>query len=234
MKKIFFTLAILTLAMTSCKKKGCTDSTATNRNAKAKKDDGSCLYRPFLTINGQAQVTINVGGAYSDAGATAINKDGSSVAVSTDSASFNKTQTGVYYINYAAANVNGTTTGSRKVTVVIGASNWTGPTWAESNTCSGTQFPLSTSPVISAGTGANGISIGNMFNLVGGTATGTVNGAAISIPNQTINISLGDIIFSGIGTMNASATQFQITYTYDNTTPLIGGNGTCVAIYDKQ
>jgi hypothetical protein len=73
-----------------------------------------------------------------------------------------------------------------------------------------------------------------MFNLVGGTATGTVNGAAISIPNQTINITLGDINFSGIGTMNASATQFQITYTYDNTTPLIGGNGTCVAIYDKQ
>jgi hypothetical protein len=234
MKKIFFTLVVLTLAMTSCKKKGCTDATATNRNAKAKKDDGSCLYRPFLTINGQAQMTINVGGAYSDAGATAVNKDGSSVAVSTDSSGFNKTQTGVYYINYAAANVNGTTTGSRKVTVVIGASNWTNPTWAVTSTCSGTTFPLSNSPVISAGAGANGISIDNMFNLVGGTATGTVNGTAISLPNQTINITLGDIIFSGIGTMNATATQFQVTYTYDNTTPLIGGNGTCVAIYDKQ
>ena len=86
MKKIFYTLAILTLALTSCKKKGCTDSTATNRNEKAKKDDGSCLYRPFLTINGQAQMTINVGGAYSDAGATAVNKDGSSVVVSSETA----------------------------------------------------------------------------------------------------------------------------------------------------
>ena len=234
MKKIFFTLAILSIAMTSCKKKGCTDATATNRNAKAKKDDGSCLYRPFLTINGQAEMTINVGGAYSDAGATAVNKDGSSVVVSTDSSGFDKTQTGVYYINYAAANVNGTTSGSRKITVVVGASNWTSPTWAVSSTCSGTTFPLSTSPVISAGAGANGISIDNMFNLVGGTATGTVNGTAISLPNQTINITLGDIIFSRIGTMNATATQFQIEYTYDNTTPLIGGNGTCVAIYDKQ
>ena len=31
---------------TSCKKKGCTDPTATNYNEKAKKDDGTCEYAP--------------------------------------------------------------------------------------------------------------------------------------------------------------------------------------------
>lgn len=32
------------IVLSACKKEGCTDSTATNYNSKAKKDDGSCLY----------------------------------------------------------------------------------------------------------------------------------------------------------------------------------------------
>ena len=120
--------------------------------------------------------------------------------------------------------------------VVIGNDNWTDPslTWVTSSTCSGTQFPLSASPAITAGGGANQVVIDNMFNLVGGTANGAVNGASITIPEQTINITLGNVIFSGNGTMNSTGTQFQITYTYDNDTPIIGGTGTCIAIYDKQ
>jgi hypothetical protein len=118
--------------------------------------------------------------------------------------------------------------------VVIGAENWTGVTWAMTTTCSGTQFPLSASPSITAGGSATAVNIENFFNLVGGTATGTINGANITIPNQTINITIGDVNFSGTGAMNATGTQIQITYTYDNNAPLIGGNGTCMAIYDKQ
>jgi hypothetical protein len=46
MKKeiLLVTVLSLGLAVTSCKKKGCTDSTATNYSEKAKKDDGSCIY----------------------------------------------------------------------------------------------------------------------------------------------------------------------------------------------
>ena len=49
MRKItFFTgillLAIATTTFTACKKKGCTDSTASNYDSGAKKDDGSCTY----------------------------------------------------------------------------------------------------------------------------------------------------------------------------------------------
>ena len=48
MKKsyLFITVLLLSIGVTtvSCKKKGCTDSTATNYDSKAKKDDGSCVY----------------------------------------------------------------------------------------------------------------------------------------------------------------------------------------------
>ena len=45
MKKILLATAILTsLISTSCKKKGCIDSQATNYDEKAKKDDGTCTF----------------------------------------------------------------------------------------------------------------------------------------------------------------------------------------------
>ncbi|MFM7565879.1 MAG: DUF5011 domain-containing protein, partial [Flavobacteriales bacterium] len=184
-KSLFFLmLGIGIFGLNSCKKKGCMDSTAVNYNAKAKKDDGSCLYKPTITLNGQATVSVNVGSSYTDAGATATNKDGSSVAVTTDN-QVDSSTVGTYYVNYSATNANGTTTAKRTVNVVIGAENWTGPTWAVTSTCSGTQFPVSGSPTITAGATAADINIENFFNLAGGTATGTINGAAVTIPQQT-------------------------------------------------
>lgn len=51
---------------TSCKKKGCTDSTATNYDDKAKKDDGSCTYptppptnRTVVEVTGDITTTVN-------------------------------------------------------------------------------------------------------------------------------------------------------------------------------
>ena len=51
MKKINFIilmLAVLPLVITSCKKKGCTDATASNYDANAKRDDGTCTYDPHV------------------------------------------------------------------------------------------------------------------------------------------------------------------------------------------
>ena len=66
------------------------------------------------------------------------------------------------------------------------------------------------------------------------TKTKQTNGNNINIPNQTIDVTLGQVTFSGVGSINNQANSITITYTYDNTIPLIGGSGTCVATYTKQ
>ncbi len=235
MKKIiglFLLGSIVLTTNTGCKKKGCTDNTATNYNSAAKKDDGTCLYAPIITINGNATVNINVGSSYTDAGATAVNKDGTSVTV-TSTSTVDATTKGTYTVTYTASNANGTTTATRTVNVVIGQDNWL-VSWSLSSDCGATAFPLASAPVITAGSNATSLNIDNMFNLIGGTATATISGTHVTIPQQTINATVGQITFSGTGTMNDQGNIIVITYTYDNTAPLIGGSGTCTATYVKQ
>ena len=235
MKKIIglFLLGSLVITTnTGCKKKGCTDSTATNYNNTAKKDDGTCLYTPIITLNGNSSVSVNVGATYNDAGATAVNKDGSAVAVTTTS-TVNTANKGTYTVTYTATNANGTTTATRTVNVVIGQDNWL-VTWALTSDCGATAFPLASAPVITAGSNATSLNIDNMFNLIGGTATATISGATVNIPQQTVDATIGQITYSGTGTMNDQGNIIVITYTYDNNAPFIGGSGTCTATYTKQ
>lgn len=65
----FLTLTALLTPLTSCKKSGCTDPTASNYSSKAKKDDGSCTYDFTYTIpttyaftNASGQSTVNYAG----------------------------------------------------------------------------------------------------------------------------------------------------------------------------
>jgi hypothetical protein len=223
--------ALLLGTTTSCKKKGCMDQDAVNYNSEAKKDDGTCKYTPTITVNGNNPENINVGDTYTDAGATATNKDGSSVNVTTSS-QVDATTKGTYTVTYTATNENGSATATRTVNVNIGQDNWL-VTWAVESDC-GNSFPLTPDPVFSAGAGANGLVIDNMFNVFGGTANATINGNNINVPSQTIDVTFGQVTFSGVGSINNQANTITITYTYDNTIPLIGGQGTCVATYTKQ
>jgi hypothetical protein len=224
--------ALVLSTNTACKKKGCTDNTATNYNSAAKKDDGTCLYAPIITLNGSASVSVNVGSTYTDAGATAVNKDGTSVTVTTTS-NVDATTKGTYTVTYTATNANGTTTATRTVNVVIGQDNWL-VSWSLSSDCGATAFPLASAPAITAGSNATSLNIDNMFNLIGGTATATISGTHITIPQQTVDATVGQITFSGTGTMNDQGNIIVVTYTYDNNAPLIGGSGTCTATYVKQ
>jgi hypothetical protein len=150
--------------------------------------------------------------------------------VTSDISQINTSVVGSFVVSYSAANENGTATAERTVNVVFGQASWLG-TAAVTDDCNLALFPLANAPVVAAGGSDTELVISNMFDLVGGSVNATINGASITIPQQTINVTLGDIILSGTGAMNASGTEFVIDYTYDNTTPIIGGTGNCTATY---
>ncbi|MCJ8290962.1 MAG: DUF5011 domain-containing protein [Crocinitomicaceae bacterium] len=230
MKNLLLLAAVATIGLVSCKKKGCTDPQAVNYSSEAQKDDETCTYIPTIAITGAASMDVTLGTTYTDAGATATNNDASSVTVTTDLSQVNTAAIGSFIVTYTATNEHGTATATRTVNVVISQDNWLGsPTVTDD--CNAALFPVNGSPTITAGASTSDIIIDPMFTVVGGTVNATVDGSTITIPQQTINITVGDIILSGSGTMNVNGTQFTVNYTYDNTTPLIGGTGSCTVTY---
>lgn len=239
MKTIWFGLTLLIVGSTltvSCKKKGCTDSSAINYNDEAKKDDGSCEYdvsKPTISIIGANPATVALNGTYTDEGATAVNFDGTSVTVQTDESNVNTSIAGSYEVIYTASNDNGTSTAVRQVNVVMDQSTYLG-TYDNTSDCDALQFPLISPSTVIEGLAANELLIDNAFNLVGGQILLQINGSNITVPFQTINITVGDIEVSGSGVMNSTGTEMTITFDYNNTTIFIGDSGTCTGTFTKQ
>ncbi len=236
----FYSILSLVLVLTfsvACKKKGCTDSSAANYNEEAKKDDGSCVYSPVISLIGASDTTISVATTWTDPYATAANIDGAVVLVS-DVSDVDASQVGDYTVTYSASNNNGTTTVIRNVHVVINQDTWLGD-WSVSDNCGGgTGLALNGSPNVIAGGSSDQILITDFFSGV----TGSYGTAICQIDGENITIAqasdgapggFGDIIYEGFGSMNSDGVSFTITFTWQNTTPLTGGSGTCQATYSK-
>jgi hypothetical protein len=221
---------------TSCKKKGCMDADAVNYMEKAKKDDGTCNFKPVITIVGANPLTVNVGSTYNDPGATAFVKNSGNVAVTSDVSQANTTTTGSFVVTYTASNEHGTTTATRTVNVVLGQSSYMGNYTVE-NSCNALDFPHTGSPQIVAGANANQVLINDAFTAIGGTIVMNINGSNVTVPATSVPIivlgaTVGTIDFSGTGTMNATGTQIVMNYDWTRT-GLVTGNGVCTITYNK-
>ena len=229
------------IIVTSCKKQGCTDPIATNYDEDAKKNDGSCVYDeeemdtepPIIELNGSDTVYMSLGDSYTEEGALATNQDGSEVDVTIDDSNLDTTEAGTYEVIYSATNDNGTSTATRVVIIEITAETLVG-TYTVTSDCDGTQFPLNETPEIILGENETEILIDEAFNLVGGQIMGIVANDEVAIPFQTIDITVGEIEVDGGGLYNTNGTEITITYFYNNTTPIVGGQGSCTAVYTKD
>lgn len=202
-----------------------------------KKDDTTA---PELTLNGDAEISINLGDTYNDAGATASDdrdKDIQSRVVSTGTV--DNTKCGTYVITYNVSDEAGNPATEVKRTVKVKSDKLAG-IYKVDDIVTGAVPSSGNGPyeynvdVIQSTSEYNRIIIKNFAGFNGCNVNATVEGSNITIPSQTMT---GNPIFttypstvSGTGTYNGGAFKItSINYTCSNA---YFGNG--AATYTKQ
>jgi len=181
---------------------------------------------PVILLNGDAVMTIELGGMYTEDGATATDdEDGDLTALIITEGTVNTDSAATYIITYSVSDAAGNpASATREVNVVIVRNSWVGQYDGEHD-CPSVGGPFVTAETITAGAAADGIVISN-FSGTNLNATATVSGATLTMGMQTV----GSFVFSnGTGTMNATGNQMTMSYTSDG----YGVVETCTAIYDK-
>ncbi len=187
---------------------------------------------PTLTLIGESSITLCLGDVFTDPGAESIDAYDDDISADIESiGSVNVDSVGSYTIEYTSTDKNDNVSVlSRTVNVVVCVDNLLGD-YSVDDDC-GSQ--LADTHTISAGANNNEIIIDNIVTLAGGQVTGTLSGSTITIPQQDFSITVGTFTLSGSGVVNSNATEIVFDYTWENSTPLVGGNGTCTATYTKQ
>lgn len=234
MKNLTRIILILTIGLASCQKKGCTDPQATNYDINAEKHDQSCTYIPTIVLTGSDTIDIPLGVSFVDPGVSAFNSDGSQVEVTTLTYLVNTNTVGTYYVLYKAENDYGVATANRTVNVVITRENWLGfPTATQA--CDFSPFNFDENAGFFEGNTASDIIIAQMFTDTGGffaNINAIIDGSTITIPSQQFNGPNAAMTVSGLGTMNANATQSIVNYDYTITANNIPTSGSCTITYN--
>ena len=191
-----------------------------------KKDDTSA---PVVTLNGSSTVNVDLGGTFTDPGATATDDvDGDLSSEISVTGTVNANMSGSYPLTYTAADAAGNVgTASRTVVVAPSRNSYLG-TFTASENCP-PPYNLATTCTISAGSGSNQIVI-SLFYFNGGSLTLSVDGSDVTVDAGQAPNPLGESV-TGTGTLNASGTVLTMNYTF---TPGAGSPSSCTSTYTKN
>lgn len=240
MKNIVLVLFVICSFLSSCSKKGCTDSLALNYNSEAKKDDGSCDYSaPSISLIGPDTISLCLGEQFSDPGFSSEDVFGTDITGSVDVVNeVDNSLVGLYNVSYSVIDQNGNVFSVKRVVEVSICVSSLVSTYSVSHDCQinlgFTAIDLiSESQSILSGNSSNEIIIQD-FNQFISEVTANINGNNIEVPEYTFSVGVApltlDVTISGSGTINSTGTELVIDYNYE--VPLVGP-GSCVATYLK-
>ena len=190
------------------------------------KEDKEDTTAPTIALKGSSPMSINVGTAYSEPGATASDDvDGDISASITITGTVNTAEAGSYTRTYTVSDAAGNTgSASRVVNVVLTRDSYLGSYTGTENCPS--PYGLSTIPTISAGASANKIVL-SPFYFNGGELIMTVDGGNVTIDPGQNPIPVGASA-AGNGTFDGNTLVLSLTMT-ENGLPAVN----CTATYTK-
>jgi hypothetical protein len=190
-----------------------------------KKDD---VTAPVITVTGSNPMTHNLGAAFTDPGATAVDDvDGDITVVATGTVNINAA--GSNTITYTATDAAGNSaTATRVVNVVMTRDAILG-NYSTTTTC--TAYPyntVATNTTFKTNSSASKFVI-DMFYFNGGTLTCTLAGSAVTVDAGQNPNPIQDGV-TGSGTFNAAGKVLTMNYTFQ---PNGGSPTTCSVTYTR-
>jgi hypothetical protein len=194
--------------------------------AGCKKDD---VTAPVITLLGDNPMNIEMGGTFTDPGATANDAvDGDLTSAITASGTVSTDSPGVYTRNYVVSDDAGNAgTASRTVNVLLSRDAVLGA-YSTTNNCPIPQSFVATSTNFETHNTAGKFTI-NMFYYNGGTLNCTLNGNTVTVDaGQAPNPQFTTV--TGSGTFNAAGKVLTMNYVFDpNTAPIA-----CTVVYTRN
>lgn len=195
--------------------------------AGCKKDD---VTAPVVTLVGANPLSVNLGGTFTDPGATATDDvDGDLSGAIVATGTVNTAAAGTYTRTYTATDAAGNAgTATRTVNVVMSRDAALG-NYTTTTTC--TTYPqntVATTTTFQAGSSADKFVI-NMFYYNGGTLTCTLSGNTATVDAGQAPNPIGDTV-TGSGTFSANGKSITMNYTF---TPGSGSPVSCSVTYTK-
>ncbi len=187
---------------------------------------------PVVTLTGDAIMSVDFAGTFTDPGATATDDNDAAVTVVVEG-TVNVSAAGEYTLTYKATDEAGNVGTATRTVYVVHRKGTMAGTYQASENCSGPGGAYTVDPYSASITPGAANNMALVFNNFGDFATSVnVNGSLTGNTGMTVTIpsQVQGGTIEGSGTVNAAGTTITITYTYT-----VGGStDTCTATWVKQ